>query len=287
MPQFKVADLILDINCAEEEIIGSFSRYKLISEEKYDLKISINQRDYIEPPQGKHIIDEKMKWLHKPGGESGYYFYSQETSPNRVIVLLDVDAGCEQGLLYYLNSEPEVRYSPVLFYIHNLPGIMFRYNLLRHEGIVVHASAIAWKGRGFIFSAPSGTGKSTHAKLWQEYFGAEVMVINEDTPALRFRNNQPFVFGTPWSGNGVNNNISAPLEAIVILEQAPHNMIRKLSLQEAMHHLMPRCFLPYFDERFMHLAMAVFERIVLSVPVYLLQCLPDQEAVEMVYQCVK
>ena len=146
-------------------------------------------------------------------------------------------------------------------------GLVFQNYLLHYDGIVVHASSLEWNGKGIIFSAPSGTGKSTHVKLWQEYFGSEVKLLNDDSPAIRFRDGNPFIFGTPWSGSSnLHSNGSAPLSAIVLLQQASDNSIKQLSNQEAIAKLMPRVFLPYYDEDMMNKACDVFERIIFFSP---------------------
>ena len=69
--------------------------------------------------------------------------------------------------------------------------------LINHDGLVIHSSSIAFRDKGIIFTAPSGTGKSTHVNLWEQTFGREVTVVNDDTPAIRFINDVPMLSGTP------------------------------------------------------------------------------------------
>lgn len=276
MPQFDVAGLAIHLDCENKDFIDSFADYRTCAKGACDLRVDMVRRDYIGIPRGRRIMDERMIWLAKTGGESGYYIYNRKMNQDSAGVLLDIDPNWENGMLYYVNLVP------VWQYVRNLLGIIFRYRLINHGGLVVHASAVRWRGKGLIFSAPSGTGKSTHVRLWQECFGPEVEIINDDTPALRCQDGRVLVYGTPWSGNGSNSNISAPLEAIVVLEQAEKNIVQKLSMQEALIYLLPRCFLPFFDAGFMGGAVENLERIIKSVPVYLLRCRPDREAVEAV-----
>jgi hypothetical protein len=113
-------------------------------------------------------------------------------------------------------------------------------------------------------------------------------MLNDDCPAIRVSDGQPFVYGTPWSGSSnIFINSKVPILAVVLLEQAPENTIRQLSNHEAVNKLMPRCFLPYYDSRLMDMAINTLEKIISAVPVYLLKCRPDREAVELVHQCVK
>ena len=69
--------------------------------------------------------------------------------------------------------------------------------LINHDGLVIHSSSIAFRDKGIIFTAPSGAGKSTHVNLWEQTFGREVTVVNDDTPAIRFINDVPMLSGTP------------------------------------------------------------------------------------------
>lgn len=233
-----------------------------------------------------------IRWIKKPPGQNGYYFYTTERDLDRILVLVDVDSDWRNAVLTcvdYSNKSPAESYSvQTWLYAHIMIGVVFRYNLVHLKGMVIHSSTLKFKGKGIMFSAPSGTGKSTHVKLWQKYIGEDVVVLNDDSPAVRLISNKPYVFGTPWSGSSfIHSNDSAPLEAIVLLEQAPENSIRKLADREAVLRLMPRAFLPYFDQTMMSESISVFEKIISSVPVYLLQCRPDKEAVELVYQCLK
>jgi len=99
-------------------------------------------------------------------------------------------------------------------------GEIFKFAILKHNGIVIHSSAIEYDGSGILFSAPSGTGKSTHTGLWKKYYPNITTILNDDMPAIRFVDNVPYIFGTPWSGKTeINCNQFAPLKAIIFLQQ--------------------------------------------------------------------
>ena len=85
-------------------------------------------------------------------------------------------------------------------------GGSFYRQLLRFDGLLLHASAVVVDGRAYLFSAPCGTGKSTHVGLWRQRFGDEVTVINDDKPAIVFQGDTPYLCGTPWSGKTALNN---------------------------------------------------------------------------------
>jgi hypothetical protein len=183
----------------------------------------------------------------------------------------------------------EIRIAPSAYpqyILKTLGEIAFRTSILFHSGLVVHAAAIEWQGLGIIFSAPAGTGKTTQANLWRDYCGA--VVLNGDRPALRVLEGKTYVYGTPWSGSMPDFlNRKAPLTAVVLVKQAGANRLRELTLPEAVGLLAPRCFLPYWDRQLMDMALSNLSRVIAGTPVYLLECLPDRGAVELVRQRVK
>ena len=100
-------------------------------------------------------------------------------------------------------------------------GYEFCRKLLDHDGFVLHAPAVAYTGKAYLFSASSGTGKSTHAAIWEKVFGKDAIIINDDKPALRIKNDTIYVYGTPWSGKtDKNSNISVPLGGICFISKS-------------------------------------------------------------------
>ncbi len=166
-----------------------------------------------------------------------------------------------------------------------LGNFIMSNKVLFHSGVILHASSISCCGKGIAFTAPSGTGKSTHTAMWEKYYNADI--LNDDTPILRVENEQTILYGTPWDGSQNKSiNSSAPLNALVIIEQAESNSIRELSNKEAIPLLLPRVFLPYQNAELMDLALQNIEKIIQITPKFLLKCKPDREAVDLVHQCV-
>lgn len=161
-------------------------------------------------------------------------------------------------------------------------GFDFANRLSCLGGAVLHGSAIAYKGEGVIFSAPSGTGKSTHTSLWKQCFGDDVVFVNDDKPALRFKDNGVQMYGTPWSGKtDLNTNISVPLKAIVFVERAQENSIEEVPLTEALFHIRNELVQPYHDEKIGEKLVDVMIRLAQSVPVYVLKCNMDPQAAQV------
>lgn len=100
--------------------------------------------------------------------------------------------------------------------------------------ILFHCSAIAVDGQAYLFAAPSGTGKSTHARLWREMLGGRAEMVNDDKPFVRFKDGVPYVYGSPWNGkHRLSSNISRPIKGICFLEQGAENHIKRIAPREA------------------------------------------------------
>lgn len=157
--------------------------------------------------------------------------------------------------------------------------------LAQKQGLITHSSTIIWKGKGVMFSAPSGVGKSTHAHLWKRLY--DTPILDGDATACRIVNGSPRVYGLPWCGtSGEFINKSVPLGAIVFLQQAKENSIEKLDLRESILRLAARCFLLPWNNELMNQFLDTVQEIAENIDCYLLNCLPDSEAVELVKKCL-
>jgi len=151
------------------------------------------------------------------------------------------------------------------------------------KGICLHSCVVNYNGQGILFSAVTETGKSTHAHLWQEVFpGTEI--LNGDNGVCRIIDDHPIVFGTPWCGdsNEYTNN-SVPIKAFVFLEREQNNSIEKLSELDSFLYLAARCYMPFWDKDLVIKALDTVELLTHKVDCYLLKCLPNHEAVKVVY----
>lgn len=113
------------------------------------------------------------------------------------------------------------------------------------DAFVLHGAVISVDGAAYAFTAASGTGKSTHTRLWCERFGERVEYVNGDKPIVRFIDGVPYVYGTPWRGKeGYGRNVSVPLRGIAYLERSVSNFAEELSFDEISSELMSRVYLP-------------------------------------------
>ncbi|MGN0517915.1 MAG: hypothetical protein ACI4II_04240 [Acutalibacteraceae bacterium] len=160
-----------------------------------------------------------------------------------------------------------------------LSGQVFYQSLLRYNGFMIHSSAILYKGNSYIFSADSGTGKSTHTSIWQRVFGQDnVQILNDDKPAIRIFDDDIFAYGTPWSGkDDISLNAKAPLKGIVFLERDDTNHIERITPAQA--------FPKFFAQTVRKMSMEYIDRLLpladellRRVPVYLMGCNMEDEA---------
>lgn len=115
-----------------------------------------------------------------------------------------------------------------------------------HLGILLfHGSVIAVDGVGYLFTAKSGTGKSTHTRLWRQQFGERAVMVNDDKPLLRITENGVFAYGTPWDGkHRLSCNISVPLKAICVLTRDEKNHIEEIEPREVYQMLLQQAYRP-------------------------------------------
>lgn len=153
--------------------------------------------------------------------------------------------------------------------------------------IPIHASTIVCHNRAVLFLGESGTGKSTHTRLWlNNISGAHL--LNDDSPILYLDNHFPMVSGSPWSGKThCYHNRQFPLDAVVRLSQAPANNIRKLPIVESFTALQPSCppALAY-DDQYTDWVVDIISKVVATVPVFHLECLPDADAARLSYSTI-
>ena len=156
--------------------------------------------------------------------------------------------------------------------------------LVDYDVLQIHGSALCMDGEGYLFMAPSGTGKSTHARLWRETFGDRVWMVNDDKPLLRIEEDRVLVCGTPWDGkHHLSRNASVPLKAMACLYRNEANCIRAISKVEAFPFILRQAIGsndPTIQDRF----MALEARLVSAVPCYALGCTVDAVAAKMAWE---
>lgn len=153
--------------------------------------------------------------------------------------------------------------------------------ILPFGGLMLHCALIEYEGRGIVFTAPSQTGKSTQASLWEKHRGART--LNGDRAVLRATEDGTFAYGSPWAGSSdLYIDRRVPLRAVIMLEQAKENRIRTLSHAEGLGLFVQQSSLPLWEPELFEAGMRTLEKIITGVPMGMLSCLPDAGAVECV-----
>ena len=156
--------------------------------------------------------------------------------------------------------------------------LLYTFRTSAHETLLVHASVIEYEGRGYMFLGRSGTGKSTHTRLWLENIEGATL-LNDDNPIVRVIDGETVIYGSPWSGKTpCYKNRSMPLQAVVRLSQAPFNRITRLTPLKAYAALMPSCSCMRWDHDAVEALHKTVEKVIMKVPVRHLECLPDADA---------
>ena len=156
----------------------------------------------------------------------------------------------------------------------------FADQLMDRGVLMVHGSAVAVDGVGYVFTAACGTGKSTHTRLWRQAFGDRAVMINDDKPFIRITQDQFYVCGSPWSGkHGLDTNIEVPLGGICLLERGVENVICPATPEErpAVCKELRWFMEPEWQQVFDTLAFEVMQR----VPLWRMRCNMDPEAAEV------
>lgn len=174
-----------------------------------------------------------------------------------------------------------------LFGINNIMMLLFAFTTASLGTLEMHASVVSKDGKAFLFLGKSGTGKSTHSSLWLKYIeGTEL--VNDDNPVIRIHEDGSIIaYGSPWSGKTpCYRNVEYPVGAFVRIRQHPENIINRMSLSEAYASIYSSCS-GFKAMRSMadglHESMAA---VVTSVPCYVLDCRPDEEAAQVCSQTV-
>lgn len=216
-----------------------------------------------------------------------------ERTPRGYLFRMVPRKGGRQTLFFKAFASPDVQ-SDLLADGRKTDESMLRFGLwimfgiaIAPEAIAIHSSTIEHEDRAVLFLGESGTGKSTHTRLWREHIpGARL--LNDDSPIIRMYHGTATVFGSPWSGKtACYRNVSRPIAGIVRLSQAPENKITRLPTLQAIGSLLPSCPPAFaYDSDLQDRICRTLSDILTQAPVWHLACLPDKAAAELSYATV-
>lgn len=152
--------------------------------------------------------------------------------------------------------------------------------MVEYDTLLFHGSVIAVDDEAFLFTATSGTGKSTHTRLWREAFGSRAVMVNDDKPMLILKDGQVLVCGTPWDGkHRLSTNVVVPLTGICILERGEENSVTPVSAQEALPMILQQSYRPKNLMKFLEM----IEKLTVSTNFYRLKCNMNPDAALVAY----
>lgn len=190
----------------------------------------------------------------------------------------------EKDILAEQEFTADNRFSPTyletLALLRKLSEVMPSYNR-----ILMHGASISYNEHAYLFTAPSGTGKSTHIRLWRKFLGEDVQIVNGDKPFISL-DNEPLIYGSPWAGKEKwHRNCSMPLKAICFIQRGTQNSIRTLEAQDCLPLLFKQIYIPT-DPQAAGLTLELIDTLIKKVPLYILTCDMSEEAVQCSFEAL-
>ena len=219
--------------------------------------------------------DDDMPRIEVDRLGSNWLFRVSETKTSEVCIRILVSDDWHQARLQF-------RGGPGRFGIDNACMLLYAFATARMRTLMMHAAVIMRQGKGYLFLGHSGTGKSTHARMWMQAFD-DARLLNDDNPVLRLLDSgEVRVYGSPWSGKTpcyINEEV--PVGAIIQLAQAPANAIRPLRLPQAYANMLSSSSGLKILPDMMDALYDTISRVIQTVQVYHLDCLPDTAAARL------
>lgn len=152
-----------------------------------------------------------------------------------------------------------------------------------HNRILMHGASISYNEHAYLFTAPSGTGKSTHIRLWKKYLGNDVKIVNGDKPFISLEN-EPTIYGSPWAGKeNWHRNCKMPLKGICFVQRGTTNSIRRIEASDCLPLLFKQVYLPA-DTLAAGLTLELVDTLIKKVPLYVLTCDMSEDAVKCSFE---
>lgn len=286
--QYKVAEhlfrIIFEVPEKIEDLLPSFTPFACTEEQGTPLfEITVTETPCTETP------NEEIGQFDCGGcnhgvylmQDGGYQFLISDVHGVKCC-LVRVNADFSSATVHLLTDKHDER----AFGTNNALMIVYAFASSSHSTLLIHSSVIRNNRKGYLFLGKSGTGKSTHTRLWLKYIpGSDLM--NDDNPVIRVRNGKTMVYGSPWSGKTpCYRNIEAEAGAFVQLEQKKKNEIRKEDVLHSFAHILSSVSVMKWDKRVYNDICNTISDILAHTPVYHLGCLPDEEAARISHQTI-
>ena len=279
--KYKIADTVVALESDFSFDYKNLKQFEISSEEVPDLKIRAFHHDITEARDdfGAPILSSPYMYVHERGDI--YRFYYKNTPDIYYCEYDSVNHAAE--ILILNNPKDSAGFRDFTFDDHLFYAVRdaFFFFCQQCGMIALHSSSIVYDGRAYLFSAPSGTGKTTHTNLWEEYCG--VKPLNGDVAMLSVKEGVVYAHGIPWCGTSEKySNVTVPLGNIVFLKRAGANEISVMNSFESVLNICSRSFSPNWNKSLAERTLKVAKEIVEKRPCLLLKCLPEKGAMELV-----
>ncbi len=277
MSNFYFAETCLAIS-DDSEFINDVLPSNFRNETAYSTKIILNTLEKCPDfSDAEHIISDSGICVSDIGGEK--WLFSSTGKNNRCYI--EASRDCSE-LRYYIDAEESANSRIQKENFKHLLRTASECRLAYSDGISLHASCVVYDGQAVLFTAPSGTGKSTQARIWNEHLDARI--INGDRPFLHIFSDEIRAYGVPWDGKEqIFLQENYPVKAIVELRQAKENSIYRLDSVRAFNLMMNQCFVPMWDDTAKFSVLYSARLTAKRIPFYRLYCLPHESAADLLY----
>lgn len=282
MKSYKIGDILIGINSDIKfnnyDILDKFIYNK--NDEEYDAlyKIKISNPFIFE--NEKMIFKNSTMKIYKDGKKTSRVYGMNDLFGDYACVEFEKDSSQYTCNIY--KGKEDAFYSTK----HLLELLVMEDLFLKNNSIVLHSSNILFKDKSILFTAPSGTGKSTQANLWNETLKAKI--INGDRTLIKKIGNEYFAMGIPFCGSSsICENERHPVGIIVLLKQGNENCIRKISKIEAYKRIISEVTVNIWDKESVLKVSDIVEDVVNNIEIIELTCLPNEDAVILLRDYLK
>lgn len=271
---YRFAGIELSIDIPEKKIYEDERRLRPFAVENVQCPqiYKVEMVDMLDEPTGTCIAQSPSFCIYQDGEQRIRYIGSNGKKIDGAYIRV---SSCGKEHVIQLLNE---KYPDYISTKTILNSIGAEHLLAQNQGFILHCSYIERNGKAILFTAPSGTGKSTQADLWNLLRNATI--INGDRAAVRMVKGQMIAEGIPFAGSSKYcENRSLPIEAIVYLGQAPQNKVERLTGSKAFRAIWEGVSVNVWDASDVAKCMDIVKKIVEEISVYRLECLPDETAI--------
>lgn len=228
-------------------------------------------------------VDNQLPWYYIFRLPDGRTLYEFEPTPGKIAGYLVVDKNDRDADFF---PAPNIGPYSTIHQISTVLMILYTYNTALNGTLLMHASTVRFQGKAYVFLGTSGTGKSTHSRLWLKHIeGSEL--LNDDNPVIRVTDQGVRVYGSPWSGKTpCYRKVEAVIGGIVRLEQAPKNEVVQIAGIKAYANVIASAASIRWRKDIMDALSKTAEAVVTHTPCWHLKCLPDADAAHTCQQAV-